>query len=132
MEHRWSVRQPQQCPVVVDTVRAGTVAAKLRDIGIGGMFVETNDDGLVLNTTVNVAFSLGGENERENFRLPAIVVRHMSHGAGIMFLDIEIETLRLLRRALYTATTSALDRAPLSAFPFADKPGISLPRAANG
>jgi hypothetical protein len=131
MEHRWSVRKPQRCPVVVDTPRHGRVAAKLHDIGIGGMFIETDDITLPLNTTVNVAFTLPREPYREDFRLPAMVVRHAPTGAGVMFLDIEVDTLRALRHALYEPLNS--DRELEVATPsIADADLVRLPRAANG
>lgn len=101
MEHRWSVRKPQHCRVMVDTPRHGRVAAKLLDICIGGMYVEAEDIYLPPNTPVNVAFTLGCEDDREDFRLPAMVVRHRPNGAGMMFLDIDVDTLRTLRRAIY-------------------------------
>jgi hypothetical protein len=101
MEHRWSVRKRHQCRVVVDCPRVGPAVAELRNIGIGGMFVESGKLDLPLNAPVSVAFTLGHDGYREDFRLPAMVVRRMPNGAGIMFLESEVETLRALRRALY-------------------------------
>lgn len=101
MEHRWSIRKPHQCRVVVDCPRVGPAVAELRNIGIGGMFVESGNLDLPVNTPVSVAFTLGRDGYREDFRLPAMVVRRMPNGAGIMFLESEVETLRALRRALY-------------------------------
>ena len=131
MEHRWSVRKPQCCPVVVDTPRQGRVAAKLQDIGIGGMFIETDDITLPLNTPVNVAFTLPREPFREDFRLPAMVVRHAPTGAGVMFLDIELNILRALRRALYEPLNSEREL-EVATSSIAEADTIRLPRAANG
>lgn len=131
MEHRWSVRKPQRCPVLVDTPRQGRVAAKLQDIGIGGMFIETDAITLPLNTPVNVAFTLPREPYREDFRLPAMVVRHTSTGAGVMFLDIEIDTLRALRRALYDPHHSER-KLEVATSSLADADRIRLPHAAHG
>lgn len=105
MEHRWSVRKPHQCSVIVDCPRGGLAAAQLRNIGIGGMFVETGKVDLPLNALVNVAFALGRDDSREEFCLPAMVIRRTDRGAGIMFLESEPELLRALERALH-ATTS--------------------------
>lgn len=109
MEHRWSVRKPHRCRVVVESPRTDPVGAKLRNIGIGGMFVETDGIDLPLNAPVSVAFTLGRENDREDFRLPAMVVRRVPDGAGIMFLESDIDRLRTLRGALYGV------RSPLAA-----------------
>jgi hypothetical protein len=130
MEHRWSVRKPQRCPVVVDTPRHGRIAAKLHDIGIGGMFIETDDIALPLNTPVNVAFTLPREPYREDFRLPAMVVRHAPTGAGVMFLDIEVDTLRALRRALYDPLNAEREL-EVAASSIADAEMVRLPRAVN-
>jgi PilZ domain len=116
MEHRWSVRKPHRCRVVVESPRTGPVGANLCNIGIGGMFVEIDGVDLPLNAPVSVAFTLGRENYREDFRLPAMVVRRMPDGAGIMFLESDVDRLRALRGALYgihsplAAPTGSSDR----------------------
>lgn len=132
MEHRWSVRKPQQCRVAVDTPRHGLVAARLLDIGIGGMLVETDDTNLPLNTPVNVAFSLMWETDREDFRLPAMVVRRAANGAGMMFLDIDVDTLRALRRVLYESAKPEPECTQPAAGPTMDADLLRLPRVANG
>ncbi|HEX9812845.1 MAG TPA: PilZ domain-containing protein [Burkholderiales bacterium] len=101
MEHRWSIRKPHQCSVIVDCPRIGLAAAQLRDIGIGGMFVETNRVDLPLNAMINVAFALGRDDNREEFCLPAMVVRRTDRGAGLMFLEPERDVLRTLHGALH-------------------------------
>lgn len=115
MEHRWSVRKPHQCRVVVDCPRVGSAPAKLRNIGIGGMFVETGGVDLPLNAAVSVAFTLGRDSYREDFRLPAMVVRRLPNGAGIMFLESEIGALRSLRHALYEMPALESEQAALGA-----------------
>lgn len=107
MEHRWSVRKPHQCSVIVDCPRIGLAAMQLRDIGIGGMFVETGQVDLRLNATINVAFAL----DRKEFCLPAMVVRCTERGAGLMFLESELEVLRTLRSALSAADALTPGRA---------------------
>ena len=132
MEHRWSVRKPQQCRVVVDTPRHGPVAGRLLDIGIGGMLIATDAVNLPLNAPVNVAFTLVRETDREDFRLPAMVVRRTAHGAGVMFLDIDVDTLRALRRVLYeSAMPERKDDRPAAGVT-ADAGILRLPRVANG
>lgn len=131
MEHRWSVRKPQRCPVVVDTPRQGRIAARSQDIGIGGMFIETDDTSLPVNTPVNVAFTLPREPYREDFRLPAMIVRQAATGAGVMFLDMEVDTLRALRRALYDPLSSEQEL-ELATPSIADAGLNRLHRAAHG
>lgn len=107
MEHRWSIRKPHQCSVIVDCPRIGLAATQLRDIGIGGMFVETGKVDLPLNATINVAFAL----DQEEFCLPAMVVHRTQNGAGLMFLESELDVLRTLRDALSTADAFTPKRA---------------------
>lgn len=111
MEHRWSVRKPHQCSVIVDCPRGGLAAAQLCNIGIGGMFVETGKANLPLNAVVNVAFALGRDDDREEFCLPAMIVRRTDRGAGIMFLESEHDMLQTLRRALQATTSLTPERA---------------------
>jgi len=105
MEHRWSVREPHQCSVIVDCPRSGLAAAQLRNIGIGGMFVETDQVDLPLNALISVAFTLGRDDNRAEFCLPALVVRRTNSGAGIMFLEPELDMLQTLHRALHVTTS---------------------------
>jgi hypothetical protein len=107
MEHRWSIRKPHQCSVIVDCPRIGLAATQLRDIGIGGMFVETGKVDLPLNATINVAFAL----DQEEFCLPAMVVHRTQSGAGLMFLESELDVLRTLRNVLTAADTLTPERA---------------------
>jgi PilZ domain len=110
MEHRWSVRKPHQCSVIVDCPRGGLAAAQLHNIGVGGMFVDIGKLDLPLNALVTVAFALGHDGSREEFCLPAMVVHRTDNGAGIMFLESEPDTLQILRRALNAATSLTPER----------------------
>jgi hypothetical protein len=95
------------------------------------MFIETDCAYLPLNTAVNVSFSLSRDADREDFRLPAMVVRRTSNGAGVMFLDIDVEVLRILRRALYEAASPALGQMASGNVATEESPAI-LRRVAHG
>lgn len=101
MEHRWSSRKPVSGSVVVECPRIGLVRAALRDISLGGMFVESSAVVFPLNAPVSVVFDLPTGGRREGYCLPAMVVRHTSNGAGIMFLEPEAEVVRAMRSTLY-------------------------------
>ncbi len=104
MEHRWSARKQVPGSVVVECPRVGLVRAVLRDVSLGGMFIETNSAVLPLNAPVSVVFDLTAKNHRGGYCLQGMVVRHKSNGAGIMFLDPEAEALRSMRESLYGQT----------------------------
>jgi hypothetical protein len=73
------------------------------------MCVETNAVVIPLNAPVSVVFDLPLEDQREAYCLQAMVVRHTSRGAGIMFLDPEAQVVRSMRDALYGGIGSARD-----------------------
>lgn len=111
MEHRWSARQPFQRRVDVDCPRVGPASVTMCDVSLGGMFVETGRLLLPLDALVFVAFNLSHNQQHNDFRLEAMVVRHAPTGAGLMFLDLEIEILRALRRSLYDTPTWGMSQA---------------------
>jgi len=132
MEHRWSVRKPHRCRIVVDTPRHGRIPATLKDVGIGGMFIATDGVTLPLNTPLQVAFSLLRDTDRDDFRLPAMVVRQESMGAAVMFLDIDVETLRALRLALYESNKPEVMHDPSAPLPSKDDRPTQMSRVAHG
>ena len=111
MEHRWSARRPVIGNVIVECPRIGLVRAALRDVSLGGMFIETKAVVLPLNAPVSVVFDLPADDGNEGYCLQAMIVRHASGGAGIMFLDPGGEVVRSMRDALYGETPAAARRA---------------------
>lgn len=101
MEHRWSARRVVTGNVIVECPRIGLVRAALRDISLGGMFIETSAVVLPLNAPVSVVFDLPADDGNEGFCLQAMIVRHTARGAGIMFLDPGGDVIRSMRDALY-------------------------------
>ena len=75
--------------------------ATCRDIGIGGMFVETNTNVLEPDATLQVSFKLGQGAAQTHHRLPARVVHLAEHGAGLIFSEFPLDTLRALSELLY-------------------------------
>lgn len=132
MEHRWSLRKPYRCPVVLSSPAHGSISARMRDIGLGGVFVETDGSALPVNTLVTVQFLLGGL--PQEFRLHALVVRRAATGIGIMFLEAATEVVTALRRALYEETPVSADpaHAALAAQGYASVRDGGASQALNG
>lgn len=101
MEHRWSARRPVTGNVIVECPRIGLVRAALRDVSLGGMCVETSAVVIPLNAPISVVFDLESDDQREGYCLQAMVVRHTTRGAGIMFLDPDAQIVRSMRDVLY-------------------------------
>ncbi|HEX9813036.1 MAG TPA: PilZ domain-containing protein [Burkholderiales bacterium] len=102
VEHRCTVRRPHECDIYVDSPSGDPKRVRSRNIGAGGIFVDSVDAPFALNTAVTVAFRLRHGKHATDFRLRAMVVRVAPVGAAIMFLDTDAETLGrldgLLRR----------------------------------
>ncbi len=104
MEHRWSARKLFERKVRIEGLRIGSTAV-MRDVSLGGLQIEIGLGLLPLNAPVHVAFNLASPEQQEqhnDFRLEAMVVRHTpAGGAGLMFLQLDTDTIRSLRIALY-------------------------------
>ena len=97
MEHRRSVRKRLLQSVTLSSPRIGAVPAKMRDLSLGGMFVETNTIDLPPNAPITVSFRLP---HGERFRVDAMIVRRAPAGAGFMFLRMQTDVIRSLSDAL--------------------------------
>ena len=96
MEHRWSMRKPITNSVMLKGTPFGVIQVSARDISLGGMYVDTGKKPLHLNATVDLAFMVSGDNERQVCVVPAVVVRTTDEGAGLMFQRFAPSTFRLL------------------------------------
>jgi hypothetical protein len=114
MEHRWSFRKAMTGSVIVECPRLGMVRASLRDMSLGGMFVETGSTNLPMNAPVAVSISpLVPNGQNAGTSLQAMVVRHTTEGAGLMFLDPKVDTLRVLREVLGEEVSPPRQRRPV-------------------
>lgn len=101
MEHRLSRRTPLRCGVTVYSTRLGSAIGHARDIGIGGMFIETGTLLFTVHAPLVVRFSLDDDQYAGVFRLESMVVRRAAHGMGVMFLETAPEITDALARVLY-------------------------------
>lgn len=107
MEHRWNTRRPLTGEVIIECPRIGRVRAMMRDISVGGMFVEIRSGALPLNMPVMVGFRLPARESEGGYHLHAMIVRRSGRGAGLMFLDLGIGTAGALREELNVLTHAA-------------------------
>jgi len=104
MEHWCSAREPKDGRAVLTSLQSGiTVAvAKIRNIGLGGMYVATDPLSFPINSAVLVGFALINSADVEQaFRLQAMVVRVAANGIGLMFFETAAFTNYLVRQVLY-------------------------------
>ncbi len=94
MEHRWHIRRRMAAKVVLNSPALGQVHAKIRDLGAGGVCVDTLEQALTPNLHVNLTFALESAGILRIYRVPALVVWASRDSAGLMFYEIFPETLR--------------------------------------
>jgi hypothetical protein len=100
MEHRHSARKPLNQRVLIEAPRSGSLTATARNISVGGMYVETHRASLRTHTQVGISFSLARGTTRYTFCPLAMVVHLHESGIGLMFLEMETDTLRVLSSVL--------------------------------
>lgn len=108
MEHRWSERKQLAAQVTVHSRLFQSFPAVLRDLSLGGAFIETAGRCLPVNEPLVLSFALGEEGARSYHRLHAMVVRAARDGAGLMYLDSDATTLGELRAVLAAAPAASV------------------------
>jgi hypothetical protein len=102
MEHRWSVRTSVSRDVTVECPRMGQVQGSLRDVSLGGAFIETGSVTLPLDAPIALWF-VGSR----RYCVEAMVVRLTPKGAGLMFLESETELAESLQDLLFDSPVPA-------------------------
>ena len=88
MEHRLSSRTPLNANVVIYYNSLGLLQARSVDVSRHGMLVRTWPMTLPLHAIVDVAFPLqSGRRGASPQRTPAMVVRQVDEGVGLMFAN---------------------------------------------
>ena len=100
MDRRWSARKRLQKRVTLEAPHIGSIAVDMCDVSLGGAFVDTVPVILPRNAPVVIAFKFPSSKRNNGFRLDAIVVRRVSTGVGLMFLQMQTEVIRELSSAL--------------------------------
>lgn len=108
MEHRLSARFPATGRAIVDGAPIGIVVATVRDVSVGGMFVECGSDVFPVDSLVALSFSLSSDDQVQGFLIPAMVVYAKEQGMGLMFVDDESERLAALHDLIHAERVGAL------------------------
>jgi len=102
MEHRWSPRT--RADLDVDLSFRGEIISrcKVRDIGMGGLFVEVDRE-FPRDTVVELKFKVVTDDQETKHRIRATVARSCESGLGMMFCDFDAGTFRSLQEVLHYA-----------------------------
>ncbi|PLY15685.1 MAG: hypothetical protein C0631_06055 [Sedimenticola sp.] len=101
IEHRYSLRRPIEAEVVLNFRALGLVRGKVRDLGVGGMFVDLGCVQLPLNALVEVSLLLDCRATGEAIRAEAMVVHQAGGGVGLMFRDLDPQCHMFLHDMVY-------------------------------
>lgn len=102
MEHRWTERKPVRVNAVLRYDDLGLVTGKLRDLSFGGAYVETSAASfLPRNALVQVVLAEPSASGATLTHLRAVVARRAVDGIGMMFTDLDPDTLVTLRRVIH-------------------------------
>ena len=126
MEHRCSIRVPSEIDAVVNCRKVGVVHATVRDVSLGGLFVETGPMRLRLNTPVNVIVRVAENGAARLYRLRAWVVWTGPYGAGLTLRSFDDATNVVLRMLVSRSSRSIIrsTRSDLLTHSRIGKPGL--------
>lgn len=102
-------RKSPRLPVALDVVlnhRAQSVICTIRDISLGGAFLDADPELLPYAGTVELCFSLPSGATRNFVRLPATIQRATEDGAAVTFGDLGGEVYFQLVDLTVTAAPS--------------------------
>ena len=100
MEHRCSIRKPMELQVMLYKHGLPVQRALSRNLGLGGVLVDTGDTRWRKNEYLEVEFI--GADGGQGMRVPAVVVHQSENGTGLMFDQVSGEQRRRLRAWLFS------------------------------
>jgi len=104
VEHRNSPRRPVTLYTMLNYPSLGLVRGCIRDIGMGGMFVDIGRIQLPVNATLEASLMLGASGLKCHMQVEAIVVRCAEQGVGLMFDELDSEIRNALNHLIFSAS----------------------------
>lgn len=101
MEHRASPRKTISQYVLVYQNNLPVLRGTARNISLEGLFLETGPVIFKKDTLLEVEFHLGTGAMRKHYRVPVVVRRKTKTGLGMVFKNIETESVRRIQEFLY-------------------------------
>lgn len=98
VEHRWNHRYPIDVRLSLLVPGTGVLPARTRDISLGGVSVNVHGPAAVLrrNIPVNLIVHLRERESLVRHSPRALVVRVHEESAGLMFMEMDPETFRVV------------------------------------
>jgi len=101
MEHRWSVRTPLSTKVTIYHNKIPVAVCTTKDIGLGGLFINSGPLTYPVNTTLDLEFKLDSGKEFKQYRIFSSVVYSSEKGLGLTFLESNQEVTRTVRKMIF-------------------------------
>jgi len=108
VEQRWSQRR--DVLLGVDVLKNGELIAtcQSKDVGLGGVFIQTSSRKLLPNSDYELCFSLG-QKDMAKQKLKAKIVRATDDGFGLVFKDFDTNSFRALQEIMrFSAATASV------------------------
>ncbi|WP_199930424.1 PilZ domain-containing protein [Sedimenticola thiotaurini] len=103
MDNRNSPRLPVNLYTMLNYPSLGLIRGCIRNIGMGGMFVDIGRIQLPVNATLEASLLLGGDGLDCHMQVEAIVVRCAEQGVGLMFDELDEGCRNTLSRLIRSA-----------------------------
>ncbi|MBI2778293.1 MAG: PilZ domain-containing protein [Gammaproteobacteria bacterium] len=100
MERRWTARAPIYLDVGLFFQGKEISVCKTRDIGLGGVFLESAQPLLPKEAQVELIFMLGSGAQRIKHKIRAKVARLAEEGMGLVFRDFDATAFRSLQEVM--------------------------------
>lgn len=104
VEHRCDTRTCIGTVVEVRCRDRQALIGRMRNLSLGGMFVELGRTNLPLNLSVHLRFELEATGHRRPCLAEGILVHQGPGGCGVMFTAVDGDTLEVLGSVLHAAT----------------------------
>ena len=101
MEHRCSVRVPLALDVVIKSRSLGLVSGRTRNVGVGGMLVDTGPARLPVNTLVETSLVMLEQGREQVYDAFAVVIHSSDGGTGLMFSDMDPALFNRLHQLVF-------------------------------
>lgn len=103
IDHRYSLRRTVNSEVVLKYRALGLVHGRVKDLGVGGMFVDLGRVQLPLNAVVEVSLFCKNiqKGHHQTYSAEAMVVHQSDGGIGLMFLDLDPQCQIFLHDLVY-------------------------------
>lgn len=100
MEHRFTERKPADLNVVISCPRVGMFRGRIRNLSLGGMYVESGCVVMPIHAPVQVSIQPDPERPIHSLDIPGMVVQQRGNAFGLIFGELDLVTKLALRDLL--------------------------------